>query len=127
MTGRSDVERLLRGLYDARARGDLDGMCAAFADEADFRVAGATRASPIAIAAKGLGQIRPWLALMVKTFQLSDLEVVSVIVEGDAAAAHWRANILSRVTGVLVPTELIDLVRVCDGKISGYTEFFVPR
>jgi ketosteroid isomerase-like protein len=127
MTDRNAIEILLRGLYAARARGDLDGMCAVFADDADFRIAGASHASPIAIGAKGLSQIRPWLGLMVKTFQISELAVVSLIVEGDAAAAHWQANIHSRVTGAVVPTELVDLVRVRDGRIGAYTEFFVPR
>lgn len=48
-------------------------------------------------------------------------------IEGGRAAAHWEAQIHSKVTGVIVPTEFVDLVTVADGLISSYVEFFVPR
>jgi ketosteroid isomerase-like protein len=127
MTDRSDIERLLRGLYDARARGDLNAVCAAFTDDAAFQIAGASNANPIAITANGVGQFRPWLTLMLKTFQLSEVKILSLIIDGDNAAGHWQAIINSRVTGAQVLTELVDIIRIRDGRICSYTEFFVPR
>jgi ketosteroid isomerase-like protein len=126
MTDRSEIDRLLRALYAARARGDLDEVCRSFTDDARLRIGGASHASPIAIVANGVGQFRPWLALMIKTFEVSDLVVLSVIIDGERAAAHWQARILSRVTGAAVFTELVDLVQIRDGRIASYTEFFVP-
>jgi hypothetical protein len=35
-------------------------------------------------------------------------------------------EVQSRITGLTVPTELIDLVEVRKGRIISYTEFFVP-
>jgi ketosteroid isomerase-like protein len=35
-------------------------------------------------------------------------------------------DIHSKITGALVPTELVDLIEVRDGHIVSYTEFFVP-
>ena len=127
MPDRLEVERLLRELYAARLGGDLEALCRTFAEDARLDIAGTSYATPMAIRAAGLGEIRSWLALLVKTFQLGDQEILSMIIDGEAAAVHWRARIRSKITGATVLTELIDVVRVRDGRIASYTEFFVPR
>jgi ketosteroid isomerase-like protein len=127
MTDRLDIDRLLRELYGARMRGDLDGVCRTFSNDAKFQLAGASHASPIAITAVGIKEIRSWLALLIKTFQLKDQTILAMIIDGSQAAVHWRARIYSKVTGAMVLTELVDLVQVRDGRIASYTEFFVPR
>src|SRR6267378_4506884 len=127
MPDRLEVERLLRELYAARLGGDLEALCRTFAKDARLDIAGTSYATPMAIKAAGLGEIRSWLALLVKTFQLGDQEILSMIIDGEAAAVHWRARIRSKITGATVLTELIDVVRVREGRIASYTEFFVPR
>jgi len=127
MPDRPEVERLLRELYAARLGGDLEALCRTFAKDARLDIAGTSYATPMAIRAAGLGEIRSWLALLVKTFQLGDQEILSMIIDGEAAAVHWRARIRSKITGATVLTELIDVVRVREGRIASYTEFFVPR
>jgi len=127
MTDRSDIETLLRGFYAARLRGDVDAVCAAFADDAKFEIAGAGQASPIAVIAVGSDEVRRWLALMIKTFRIADHSILSMLIDGASAAVHWRARVHSRVTGAAVLTEFVDLVRIEEGRIRSYTEFFVPR
>jgi len=127
MPDRLEVERLLRELYAARLGGDLEALCRTFAKDARLDIAGTSYATPMAIRAAGLGEIRSWLALLVKTFQLGDQEILSMIIDGEAAAVHWRARIRSKITGATVLTELIDVVRVRERRIASYTEFFVPR
>ena len=127
MPDRLEVERLLRELYAARLGGDLEALCRSFAKDARLDIAGTSYASPMAIKAAGLAEIRTWLALLVKTFQLSDQEILSMIIDGEAAAVHWRARIRSKITGATVLTELVDVIRVRDGRIASYIEFFVPR
>jgi ketosteroid isomerase-like protein len=126
MTERREIDRLLRELYAARVRGDLNAVCASFAKDADFRIAGQSHATPIAITSLGVDQLRPLMALMIKTFKLSDQTILSMIVEGAKAAVHWQARVHSRVTGMTVLTELVDLVEIRDGRIASYREFFVP-
>jgi ketosteroid isomerase-like protein len=126
LTDRSEVDGLLRELYAARVRSDLDGLCRAFSEDAKFRIAGISQVSPIAVTAVGSAEIRQWLALLLKTFQLSDQLILSMIVENARAAVHWRAKIYSRITGLTVPTELVDLVEVKNGRIASYTEFLAP-
>ena len=126
MSQRDEVARVMRDLYAARVGANLDALCGLFAQNARFRIAGTSDGKPIAISAKDLQQIRPWLGLLVKTFKVSNHEILSMTIEGAQAAAHWRAQIHSKVTGVIVPTEFVDLVSVEDGHISSYIEFFDP-
>jgi ketosteroid isomerase-like protein len=126
MTGRHEIDGLIRELYAARSQGDLDGVCAIFADDAQWRIAGASHGSPVAVLAQGGNQIRSWLTLMMKTFQISDLQILSTIIDETAVAAHWRAVVRSRITGAVAATEFIDLAQVRDGRIVSYTEFFAP-
>lgn len=127
MTDRLDTDRLLRRLYAARVQSDLDGVCGTFSHDAKFQIAGASHVSPIAITALGLDEIRSWLALIIKTFQINDQTILSLIIDGAEAAVHWRTKIHSRITGAAVMTELVDLVQIRDDSIASYTEFFVPR
>jgi hypothetical protein len=121
------AERLIEQLHAARVAGDLAGMCRAFADDGRFEILGASADKSIAIRANNLVEFRPWLAMMVKVFRLSNYELLSLVVEGPRASAHWRADIYSKVTGVTVPTELVDVVRLSEDCILTYTEFFAPR
>jgi ketosteroid isomerase-like protein len=126
MTQRLEIEKLLRELYAARVEGQLDRLCVLFSGQASFKIVGASEGKPIAITARGSGEIRAWLAVMLKTFKLSHYQQLGVVIEGARASVHWRADIHSKITGVIVPTELVDLVEISDGKVSGYHEFFAP-
>jgi ketosteroid isomerase-like protein len=75
----------------------------------------------------GVAEFRPLLAIMIKSFKLSEQSILSMLIDGAKAAVHWRAKVHSRITGTTVMTELIDVVEVKDGRIASYTEFFVPR
>lgn len=127
MMDRLEIDRLLRDLYAARIRGDLDAVCGSFSNEARFEIAGASQGSPIAVTSVGVDKFRPLLSLMIKTFKITDQTILSTIVEGMKAAVHWRGTVHSRVTGTTVVTELVDLVEVRDDRIASYIEFFVPR
>jgi ketosteroid isomerase-like protein len=127
LTERAAAERMVRDLHKARLAGDLAGMCRLFADHGRFEIAGASADKPISIRAESLADFRPWLAMMTKVFRLTDYELLSLVIEGPKVSAHWRVNIFSKVTGVTVPTELVDLLDLRDDRIQTYSEFFVPR
>jgi ketosteroid isomerase-like protein len=127
VTDRSEIRRALRDLYAARVGGDLDRLCRAFAEEATFRIAGIGRyGSPIVLTARGVHDIRQWLSLLIKTFSINDHVILSMIVENDKASVHWQAKIYSRVTGLTVPTEVVDLVEMDGGRVVSYAEFLAP-
>lgn len=124
--GRADFEKLLSALYDARAAGALERLCALFGPDAVFKISGSSDGKPIALSAQGTDEVRSWLSVLVKTFRLSRHEILSMVIDGNRAAVHWRASIHSRITGASVPTELVDLVEMRDGRIGSYVELFVP-
>jgi ketosteroid isomerase-like protein len=126
MTDRLQIEQLVRELHAARLEGNLERLCGVYAEEARLRIAGSTDGKPIAMAATGIAEIRPWLTLLVKTFKLTQYTILSLTVDVPRAAAHWRVDIHSKITGAVVPTELVDLIDVRGGRISTHTEFFVP-
>jgi ketosteroid isomerase-like protein len=121
------AQRLIEQLHAARVSGDLQGMCRVFAQDGRFEILGASADKPIAIRAKDLAEFRPWLAMMVKVFRISNYHLLDLVVEWPRATAHWRADIYSKVTGVTVLTELVDVVQLNGEHIAAYTEFFAPR
>jgi len=126
MTDRLEIERLVSELHAARIEGRLDDLCGLFAADATFKIAGASDGKPINISATGAREIRSWLSMMIKTFRITGYARLAVIIEGNQAAAQWRASIHSKITGVMVATELVDLIEVRAGRIAAYTELFVP-
>lgn len=127
MSQRIVAERLIQQLHAARVGGDLAGMCRVFADDGSYEILGASADKSIAIRAKNLAEFRPWLSMLVKVFRLGNYQLLSLTVEYPRVVAHWRVDIFSKVTGVTVPTELVDVAQVDGERITAYTEFFAPR
>jgi ketosteroid isomerase-like protein len=127
MAERAIAERIIQELHAARVAGDFAAMCRLFSEQGHFRIAGASADKPIAISADDLASFRPWLGMLVKAFRINDYQLLSLVVEWPKATAHWRADIFSKITGVSVPTELVDLIELKDARIVAYSEFFVPR
>src|SRR5215469_4191723 len=123
MINRLEIDRLLRELYTARVRGDLEAICRIFADDAKFQIAGPSHATQVSISSDGMDQLRPLLAVMIKAFKLSEHTILSMIIDGRKAAVHWRANVRSSITGQRVLTELVDVIEIRDGRIASYIEF----
>jgi ketosteroid isomerase-like protein len=125
--GRTQIDRLLRELYAARSSGDLEGVCRVFAADAKFQIAGASETGPAGIKANGIREFRPLLAFMIKTFKLGALTIRTMEIQADQATVRWQANVQSRITGVTVPTDFIDIVEVGDDRIVNYNEVFIRR
>jgi hypothetical protein len=129
MGDRLKIEQLIRALHAARIDEQLDELCQLFCTDAQFRVAGSSTGKPIAISADGVAEIRTWLSIMMKTFKLTGYELLSMVIDETeaAAAVHWRALIHSKITGITVATELVDLVQLGESGIASYVELFVPH
>ena len=96
ITERLATESLLREMYAARVRGDFYGVCQSFSNDAQFEIAGASQTTPISVTAVGIGEIRPVLAVMIRTFKLTEQTILSMIIEGPNAAVRWRVPTLAR-------------------------------
>jgi ketosteroid isomerase-like protein len=124
MIERAAVESLLQRLYAARIAGNLDALCDLFAPDAVFEISGVSQSKPIAIRTAGSREFRPWLALLLKTFRLTDHVLLTLIIDDNKAAVRWRASIHSRITGAAVMTDVVDLIEITDTHIVSYIEFF---
>jgi ketosteroid isomerase-like protein len=122
MSDRAQMEKTLREAYAARKRGDLDTLGRIFAPHARFQMAG-SNASPIASKVVGAAEYRPLLAGMIRTFEILDYTIVSMLIDGSAAAVQWHAKMRSSITGQTVETDLFDLIEIEDGQIASFLEF----
>lgn len=127
MSSREEIETLLRGFYAARVRGDLRAVVETFAPSAKFEISGPSETSSISTIAVGIGEFRPLLAAMIKTFTLKDYGIIAILIDGENAAVHWRAKVHSNITGKTAVTEFVDLIHVRNWRIDSYMEFFVKR
>jgi ketosteroid isomerase-like protein len=125
MMGRSEIDRLMREFYAARMRGDLEEVCRSFLADAQFKIASASKVRQVAIRANGVEEIRPLMALLLKTFRLSDFAILAMTIEGAEVTVHWQANVRSKITGATVPTELADIVKLRDGFIADFYEIYM--
>ena len=126
MTDRHQVAQLVHELHMARLNGDLERLCGLYSEEARLRITGCADGKPFTSAAVGSAEIRPLLSGLVETFTLTQYTLLSVSIDAPRAAAHWRVDIHSKITGALVPTELVDLIDVRDARIASHTEFVIP-
>jgi ketosteroid isomerase-like protein len=126
MMGRSEIDRLMREFYAARVRGDLEAVCRSFSADAQFKIASASKTLPVAIRANGVDEIRPLMALLFKTFRLSDFAILAMTIDGAEVTVRWQANVRSKITGATVPTDLADIVKLRDGFIVDFYEVYVP-
>ena len=122
MTDRATIEKTLRDAYAARCRGDMDAICCIFADNMHYEMSGARDASPVAARVDDAPGFRQMLSQQIKIFEMSDPEILSMVIEGDKAAVRWRAKVRSTVTGQTVTTELFDFIEFKDGKIASFIE-----
>ena len=105
MTDRAEIERVIRAAYAARKAGDLDAIGKTFTKDARLRIAGSTEVSPVAVKAEGVKNLQAVLKEMITVFEWVDQEILSMVVEGEKAAVHWRGTIRSTATGETIRTE----------------------
>jgi ketosteroid isomerase-like protein len=118
MTSREVIEDLVRSTYAARVQGDVEGVLAAFTDDAIFEFNGRGIGLPnMAGPIEGKTALRPVMQGLVHDFRLSDWREVSLIVEGEQLALHWRATAATP-AGKSAEFDVFDLMTMREGKIA---------
>lgn len=120
---RVSIERVVRSAYAARVKGDLDGIMKHFGEAASFSLAGSVAVSPVPVAATGASAIREVLRRLVESIDFLAAEIVTMLVDGDRAAVHWRVRLRATTTGQEAQTELVDLIRFENGRIVAFHQF----
>ena len=118
MTPRDEIEAVLRDLYAARVRGDVDGVMKHFAADATYRMhSRGTGTVALRNASRSPEEIRLVIGALIQAYKFSDWRLVSLIVEGERAALHWRSRVMLLATGKAEEFDGFDTLAFRDGKI----------
>jgi len=123
MTERVAIEALLKNAYEARVLGDLDKVMSYFHPECSFHLMGAPDLGPACNPKTGCDAVREHMAGLIGTFAFSKFEMLGLVVEGERAAHHWRADVTFVPTGRTENFEALDMVTFEDGKVRTITQF----
>jgi ketosteroid isomerase-like protein len=123
MIERAAIETLLKDAYAARVQGDLDKVMSYFHPECHFQLMGAPDVSPACNPQTGCDAVREHLAGLIDTFAFSQFEALGLIVEGERAVYHWRADITFLPTGRTGNFEALDMLTFENGKVRSLTQF----
>lgn len=119
MTSRDQIEAVLRSLYAARLKEDLEGTLKDLSDDAVFRINGRDILNaPVT----GKAAIRTVLKDIFERFQFEDWKERSLLVDGEKAALHWSARVTCTPTNKSATIETCDIVTFRDGKIVDYLQ-----
>ena len=123
MTDRRELERTVRAFYRARNDNDIDAIMNCVDPRASFRITGSYRLGPLTHMVEGETEIRARFSDLMAAWDLSDMEVESVHVDGDTVLVHRSGPIRFIPKDVFIDTEMLDKLTFEDGRIIEYTEF----
>ena len=73
---------------------------------------------------RGHAAVLQAVTALIAAFRFDDWKIVDLIVEGDLAAAHWRAKVTNNANGQFDEFEIVDKCRFKDGKIIEFLQNF---
>jgi ketosteroid isomerase-like protein len=109
--------------YDARGRGDIEGLMAEFHKDAVFELKGERKLLQVAGTVEGQSKVRATLAGLIEAFEFLKRDIVDTVVEGDRAAVHSRLEIRFVPKDTVFVTDVLDMFRFESGKIIQLVEF----
>jgi ketosteroid isomerase-like protein len=123
MSDRAEVENVLRAVYAARVRGDVDEIMRQLDPDVHFEIAGDPGASPVPGIVRGVSALRPHIAELIRLFRFDRYDLLSTLVDGAKASARVRVRITSTQTGVSADSEIADFIELKNGRISSYLQY----
>jgi ketosteroid isomerase-like protein len=123
MASREATIDTINRAYDARGKGNVAGLMAAFHPNAVFEIKGDKNVLEVAGAVKGHSSVQAAMAGFIDAFEFIKRDVVDTMVEGDRAVVHSRVEIRFVPKDIVVTTDVLDTFRFEDGKIIELVEF----
>lgn len=121
----NDANRaLMRELYDAYARGDTERFAPLISDDIDWIIHGPVQVFPFVGPRHGKAEVLAALAAIAKDFVLERYEPEVIVVEGDRAAVMSSVAVVQRSTGRTLTFRNANFLRVHDGRVVEFREFF---
>ena len=123
MSGRNDVEALVRAIYEQRKKGDIEGIMAGFAPNAQFRMAGSSALAPMTTAVRSQAPLRALMEQLIASWDWTDYKVDTVLVDGNRVAVYSKGTMHYGPDKYPVTTETFDLLTIEEGKIVDFVQF----
>jgi len=123
MASREAMIDIIKRAYDARGKGNLADLMAAFHPNAVFELKGDKNVLTVAGAVKDHSNVQAVMAEFIGAFEFTKRQIVDTLVEGDRAIVHSRVDIKFIPKGTVVTTDVLDTFRFKDGKIIELVEF----
>jgi ketosteroid isomerase-like protein len=123
MATREAIIDIIYRAYDARGKGDVEGLMAAFHPDAVFELKGEKNVLAVAGAVQGHPNVRAALTGFIETFEFMNRDIVDAMVEGDRAAVHSRLTVRFVPKDIVFTSDVLDTFRFEDGKITELVEF----
>jgi uncharacterized protein len=115
---------VLQEIYKAYSNGNSDKFLSAIADDVRFGIV----AQPKDFRFAGIRNGRRWaervIAQINEDYQWLKYEVREFIVQGDRVVALTGGRVKHRASGAAMTVDLVDVLRMKDGKIVEFTEYF---
>ncbi|NNM71760.1 nuclear transport factor 2 family protein [Enterovirga aerilata] len=123
MADKAALERVIREIYDARIRGDVDGILRHTAESVEFSIAGCGASSAIPCSVTGQAPLRDLMRHLISAFEFRNGRILDLMIDGDRAIVHWRVHVKAPASGEEAHTELVDLIRFSGEKVLSFRQF----
>jgi ketosteroid isomerase-like protein len=123
MADKSKLETVINEIYDARMRGDVEGILRHTDEHVEFSIAGCGLSSQIPCTVVGTAALRDVLGQLISAFEFRNGRVLDLMIDGDRAVVHWHVQVRVPNSGEEAETDLVDIVRFRADKVISYKQF----
>jgi ketosteroid isomerase-like protein len=123
MASREAMIDTINRAYDARGKGDIEGLMAAFHPNAVFELKGEKEVLEVAGSVRGHSNVRAALAGFIQAFEFMKRDILDTIVEGDRVVVHSRLQVRFIPKNIDFTSDVLDVFKFEDGKIIELVEF----
>ena len=114
---------IVRELYDAYARGDVERFAGMIADDIEWIIHGPVQVFPFVGPRHGKEEVLATLAGIAKDYALERYEPDIIIVENDRAAVSSNVAFKQRTSGRTLSFRNANFLRFRDGRLVEFREF----
>ena len=120
---RDETEQLIHDVFRARLAGRLDELVGYLAQDITLRFPGTSGNGTLARASESRDSAREQLIALIREWQWTDIDVMSIVIEGDRAVVHAKQFVVHTPSGKPSATEVVDLITFRNGQITEFVEF----
>ena len=112
---------IVRSVYAAFGRGDLEGILALLDPQVSWRTPGAPDL-PTGGVRRGIGEVREFFGLLLDTFDFQEFRPADFLAQGDLVVVLGTSREGPKGTGRLVDFRWVHVFTIRDGKIVAFEE-----